>query len=219
MVPETHDDQRRRHELSSLVDIKYSALFEAIDEAVCFLEKVPTRADGRRDYRYLAANRAMRELFGVDDLIGRSSRDTFTDDSETWYDDFDRVLATGEAMRVERETTRHGLALSIFVAPVEDGTGSQLVAVIRDVTARNRADAALRENETRYRACSTPSTKGSASSNSSTGRTVHCRTTCTSRRTLPMSVTPGFRTSSGRRCVRWCRTKPTDGWHCTGMFS
>ena len=151
MAYETHDEQLRRHELSNLVDVKYSALFEAIDEAVCFLEKLPTRPDGRRDFRYLAANRAMRDLFGEDDLTGRSSRDTFTDDSETWYDDFDRVLATGEAIRVERKT-RHGLVLSTFVSRVEDGAGTQLVAVIRDVTARTRAEAALRENETRYRA-------------------------------------------------------------------
>ena len=150
MVHETHDNQLRRHELSNLVDVKYSALFEAVDEAVCFLEKLPTRPDGQRDFRYIAANRAMRELFGVDDLTGRSSRDTFTDDSETWYDDFDRVLATGEAMRLERETP-HGLVLSIFVSRVDDGAGSQLVAVMRDVTARKRAESALRENETRYR--------------------------------------------------------------------
>ncbi len=138
--------------MARVVDVKYGALFEALDEAVCFLEKLPTRPDGRRDFRYLAVNRAMRDMFGVDDLAGRSSRDTFPDESEAWYDDLDRVLATGEAMRVERETTRPGLVLSIFVARVEDGTHSQLIAVMRDVTARRHADAALRENETRYRA-------------------------------------------------------------------
>jgi PAS domain S-box-containing protein len=137
--------------VTRVVDVKYRALFEALDEAVCVLEKLPTGPDGRRDFRYLAVNRAMREMFGVDDLAGRSSRDIFPDEAETWYDDFDRVLATGDAVRVERETTRHGLALSIFVARVENGTNSQLITVMRDVTARRRADAALSENETRYR--------------------------------------------------------------------
>jgi PAS domain S-box-containing protein len=42
--------------------------------------------------------------------------------------------------------------LSILVARVEDGAQNQLLVMIRDVTARKRADAALRDNETRYRA-------------------------------------------------------------------
>jgi PAS domain S-box-containing protein len=126
--------------VSRVVDVKYRALFEAIDEAVCFLEKLPTRPDGQRDFRYLAVNRAMQEIFGVEDLAGRTSRDTFPDESESWYDDFDRVLATGEAMRFERETRPQGLVLSIFVARVEDGTQRHVIAAMRDVTARKRAD-------------------------------------------------------------------------------
>ena len=98
----------------------YETLFEAIDEAVCFLEKLPTRLDGRRDFRYVAANRAMRDMFGLGDLTGRSGSDTFADDSDVWYDDFDRVLATGEALAV-LQAQRPDVIISDVGMPGQDG--------------------------------------------------------------------------------------------------
>ena len=37
----------------------YRAVFDAMDAAVCVIERLPLRPDGRRDYRYLAMNTAM----------------------------------------------------------------------------------------------------------------------------------------------------------------
>jgi PAS domain S-box-containing protein len=128
------------HALPRMSEAAYHALFESTDEGVCFLERLPTRADGRRDYRYLAMNRAVRAMFGVEDLTGQSTRDCFPDEAEAWYDDLDRVLATGEAVRFERASESRGMVLSVFVARVEDGTGERLLAVTRDVTARRRAE-------------------------------------------------------------------------------
>jgi len=77
-------------------------LFDSIDEGVCLFERLPRRADGRRDYRFLAMNPAMQTMFGIADLSGQSIRDHFPDEVEDWYDDYDRVLETGQAIRFER---------------------------------------------------------------------------------------------------------------------
>lgn len=120
-------------------------LFDSIDEGVCLFERLPRRADGRRDYRFLAMNPAMQTMFGIADLSGQSIRDHFPDEVEDWYDDYDRVLETGQAIRCERESKPQAMVLEIFITRVEDRLGHRLLAVIRNLE-RARAEAMLRQN-------------------------------------------------------------------------
>ncbi|MCT4371083.1 PAS domain S-box protein [Yangia mangrovi] len=128
---------------------RYRALVEAMDEAVCVFERLPLRPDGLRDYRYITMNPAMQAMFGIPDLSGQSIRDNFPDEVEDWYDDYDRVLETGEAIRFERGSIPQGMVLEMFVARIEDGSGRSLMAVIRDITWRRIDDNTLREREAR----------------------------------------------------------------------
>ena len=118
-------------------------LFDALDQGVCLFERLPLRPDGRRDYRYVAMNPAMQAMFGVQDLSGQSIRDHFPDEVEAWYDDYDRVLDTGESIRFERESEPQGMVLEMFVTRVDDGSGQKLLAVMQDVSGRRRASANL----------------------------------------------------------------------------
>lgn len=131
---------------------RHRALFEAVDEGVCLLERLPLRPDGLRDYRYIAMNPAMQAMFGVPDLSGQSIRDNFPDEVEDWYDDFDRVLETGRPIRLERESAPQGMVIEMYVARVADDSGAKLLAVMQDITARRRAEQALAQSEARYRA-------------------------------------------------------------------
>lgn len=127
----------------------HRALFESIDEGVCLIERVPLRADGLRDYRYITMNPAMQAMFGVPDLSGQTIRENFPDEVEDWYDDWARVLETGEPIRVVRESKPQGMVLEMFVAPAGGLEGEVLLAVLRDVTARVRAEEAVRASEKR----------------------------------------------------------------------
>ncbi|WP_353476441.1 PAS domain-containing protein (plasmid) [Salipiger sp. H15] len=128
---------------------RYRTLVDAMDEAVCVFERLPLRPDGLRDYRYITMNPAMQAMFGIPDLSGQSIRDNFPDEVEDWYDDYDHVLDTGKAVRFERGSVPQGMVLEMFVARIEDGSGRNLMAVIRDVTRRKRDEDALRESEAR----------------------------------------------------------------------
>jgi PAS domain S-box-containing protein len=119
--------------------LRQRTLFESLDEAVCFFQRLPIGSGGLRDYHYLTMNPAMLRMFRIPDLAGRSIRESFPDEAEHWFDDFDLVLASGEPIRVERRWDPQGMVLSVFVSRGEDGTGSTLMAVIRDVTEQQRA--------------------------------------------------------------------------------
>lgn len=144
-------ERKRAEEALRESEARHRTLFDAVDEGVCLFERLPLRADGRRDYRYLAMNPAMQAMFGIPDLSGQSIRDNFPDEVEDWYDDYDHVLETGEAIRIERASVPQGLVLEMFVTRVEDGAGNRLLAVMQNVTERKRAEAALRTSEERYR--------------------------------------------------------------------
>ncbi|PWJ20565.1 PAS domain S-box protein [Jannaschia seohaensis] len=142
--------ERARAESSlRLNEARHRALFESIDEGVCLYERLPLRPDGLRDYRYINMNPAMQEMFGIPDLSGQSIRDNFPDEIEAWYDDYDRVLDTGEPIRVVRESDPQGMVLEMFVTRVEDQSRKVLLAVMQEVTARVRAEAVLRAEEAR----------------------------------------------------------------------
>ncbi|WP_167757837.1 chemotaxis protein CheB [Deinococcus fonticola] len=125
------------------------ALFNALDEGVCLFERLPPRADGQRDYRYLAMNTAMQAMFGIPDLSGQFIRESFPDEAEDWYDDYDRVLETGTPIRLVRESLPQGKVLEMFVSRMEDGSGQHLLAVMRDVTDRERLEEARHASEKR----------------------------------------------------------------------
>lgn len=128
---------------------RYKTVFESVDEGVCIIERLPLRDDGLRDYRYVAMNRAMKQMFGIPDLSGQSIRDNFPNEAEAWYDDYDRVLETGQAMRLERESVPQKMFLEMFIARMDDGEDNALLVVIQDITQRKQAEAVLRGNEQR----------------------------------------------------------------------
>lgn len=135
-----------------VTESRYQTLVDAMDDAVCEFERLPLRPDGLRDYRYISMNRAMQSMFHIPDLTGQSIRDNFPDEVEDWYDDYDRVLDTGEPVRIERETVPHGMVLEMFVTRIDDGSDRCLLAVIRDITKRKHAEAAVQASESRLRA-------------------------------------------------------------------
>lgn len=144
-------ERARAEEALRQSEARHRAMFDSVDEAVCLFERLPLRPDGLRDYRYVAMNPAMQEMFGIPDLTGQSIRDNFPDEVEAWYDDYDRVLDSGEPIRIVRESEPQGKVLEMFVARVDDDSGRLLLAVMQDVTARVRAEQALRESERRLR--------------------------------------------------------------------
>jgi len=134
-------------------EARYRALFLALDEAVMIIERLPLRPDGLRNWRYVAINPVSQAMFRIGDLTVQSVRDNFPNEDEGWYDIYDRVLETGEIARFEREARAQGIVLQMYAARIEAPERQRIMVVMRDVTARVRAEAALRELNATLKHC------------------------------------------------------------------
>jgi PAS domain S-box-containing protein len=125
---------------------------EAVDAAIFAVD---------REYRYTSFNAAhagiMRALYGAEIALGHplSEYQRVPEDRAQARANLDRVLA-GEAFLVEAASGDAGLEQRTFEighSPVRDGGGAVIGAAViaRDVTARRRAEQALRETEDRLR--------------------------------------------------------------------
>jgi PAS domain S-box-containing protein len=133
-------------------EARYRTLFENIDEGFCIIEFLDGPHGPLSDYVHVEANPAYTTHAGIPDVVGQKVREMVPDEAEGWVELYRRVLETGEPIRFERElvATRRYLELAAF--RVEPEARRQVAVVFRDITARKRAEIALRESEARLRA-------------------------------------------------------------------
>jgi two-component system cell cycle sensor histidine kinase/response regulator CckA len=106
------------------------------------------------DGRYLLVNRHMAEVIGIDAraVLGKTVFDVYSPEQARALAAFDqRVLAAGQALEGEEEVLRsEGVHTYITIkAPLTDASGRvyALCGISTDITARKRAEAALRRSE------------------------------------------------------------------------
>ena len=112
-----------------------------------------------RERRYLAVNKAFEKACGRSrtGILGKTGEDVFSPEvAAVSKADDDRVLATGETLRVEEsmnDPEGRVLVLETIKAPYRNAADEivGLVGVSRDISARKKVEAALTESEERFR--------------------------------------------------------------------
>ena len=117
---------------------RYRALFDAIDEGFCLVEKVDTAPDEPSDYRYLVTNPAFARHTGIGGVVGRTMRKVFPDAAPSWYDTFDSIIGSGEAFRFEHGLITHGRVFDVYAGRLDDGTRRRVAVIFNDITERKR---------------------------------------------------------------------------------
>ena len=143
-------------------ELKDIAEISAPEEAFQLLERLPIPMYVKaRDGRYLGVNKAWEELFGVSraSFVGKQVRDLYPQnpeiaelhaarDEELWA----RPGAQSYPVTIVTPDGRRRDTIYYKATYPKDGKPEGLVGAIFDVTARARAEMALRESEERFRA-------------------------------------------------------------------
>jgi PAS domain S-box-containing protein len=133
-------ERKRAEEALRDSEEKYRTLFASIDEGFCIIEKVGGSAGEPLDFRYIAANPAFAAQSGVGDVVGKTIRQAFPGEPEEWFETYDAILRSGEAIRFERDLVTQGRVLELYAFRVEDETYRRVAVIFKDITARRQAE-------------------------------------------------------------------------------
>jgi PAS domain S-box-containing protein len=132
-------------------EYRYRALFNAIDEGFCVIEFIDGPHGPLSDYVHVEANAAYTLHAGIPDVVGKKVRNMVGEEADGWIELYRRVLLTGEPIRFERELVATGRWLELAAFRMEPPSRRQVAVLFQDLTARRRAEFALRASEENFR--------------------------------------------------------------------
>lgn len=133
-------------EAALLSSARRHALFEAIDDGFCIIQFIDGPHGPMSDYLHIEANSGYERQTGIANIVGKRLREIEPEHAQTWLDLYGKVLRTGETIRFEQEFQAAGRYIEVSasrVGPIELG---QVSVLFRDISARKKTEAALREN-------------------------------------------------------------------------
>ncbi|MDY3562419.1 PAS domain S-box protein [Gemmata sp. JC673] len=142
-------DRRRTDERLRASEEKFRTLFERMDEGFCVIEFLDGPHGPLSDYVHIEANPAYLANAGIPNVVGRKVREMVPDEADGWVQVYRDVLLTGRPVRFERELVATGRHLDLAAFRVEPADRRQVAVLFKDVTARKRAEAQLRDQDRR----------------------------------------------------------------------
>ena len=122
------------------------ALLEAIDDGFCIIEFIDGPHGPLSDYVHIEANSGYYRHTGIEGIVGKRLREIEPENAQVWLDVYGQVLLTGQPLRFEQEFKAVGRHIEVSATRVGPVEMRQVSVLFRDVTARRRTEAALREN-------------------------------------------------------------------------
>lgn len=148
---EAHMERVRAESELRESELRYRALFNAIDEGFCIIEFIDGPDGPLSDYIHVEANPAYAEQAGIPNVVGQKVREMVGAEAEDWVRRYREVLRTGNPIRFERELEATGRWLELAAFRVEPASKRQVAVLFQDLTARKKAEVALRSSEANFR--------------------------------------------------------------------
>ncbi|WP_145861180.1 GAF domain-containing sensor histidine kinase [Pedobacter suwonensis] len=119
---------------------KYRTLFNSIDECFCIIQIIFDENGKPVDYLVLEANRALYELTGLTDVIGKRMRELAPAHEQFWYDKYGEIALTGEPARFQHEADALNRWYDVYAFPMGKPQELKLAVLFKDITERKHAE-------------------------------------------------------------------------------
>ena len=126
---------------------RYRALFNAIDDGFCIIEFFDGPHGPLSDYVHVEANPGYERHTGIPNIERKTIRELDPTGADGWVELYGNVLRTGMPARFERYFLTAGRHIEVSAARVEPPSLRQVSVLFRDVSARKKAEEALRTSE------------------------------------------------------------------------
>jgi PAS domain S-box-containing protein len=130
---------------------RYRTLFESMDEGFCVLEAILDDEGKAVDLELIEANPAFEKHTGLRVTAGLRMLELVPDIEPHWLETFARVVTTGAPERFINEAKPLGRWFDVYGFRVGEPQQRRVALLLTDITARQRADQALRDSEKRLR--------------------------------------------------------------------
>jgi signal transduction histidine kinase len=126
-------------------EVRYGALFNALDEGFCVIEVIFDRQEKPIDYRFLDINPAFEKQTGLVNAAGKTMRELAPLHESHWFEIYGRIAMTGEPARFQNRAEQLHRWYDVYAFRVGNPKMRLVAILFNDITERKRAEVSLSE--------------------------------------------------------------------------